>query len=45
MTPEDAALIQALAQIKWPMQYGTITVQLRDGKPTMVKIEKTIKLD
>ena len=45
MTPEDTKLIQALVLITWPVQYGTITVQVRDGKPTMVKIEKTIKLD
>ena len=38
-------LAAALAQIKWPVQYGTITVQVRDGRPTTVKIEKTIKLD
>ena len=42
---QDAKLIQALALILWPVQYGTITVQLRDGKPTLVKIERTIKLD
>jgi len=44
-TAEDAKLAQALAQIQWPVQYGTITVQVRDGKPTLVKIERTIKLD
>ena len=45
MTPEEAALVQALAQIKWPLQYGTITIQVRDWKPSLVRIEKTIKLD
>ena len=42
---DDAKLAQSLGLVKWPIQFGTITVQLRDGKPTMVKVEKTIKLD
>jgi hypothetical protein len=34
-----------LKKITWPIEYGTITVQIRAGKPTLIKIEKTIKLD
>ena len=44
-TEEDAKLVRELAQVHWPIQYGTITVQIRDGKLTMVKVEKTIKAD
>ena len=36
---------EALKAIDWPVKYGIIKVQLRDGKPTLVTIEKTIKLD
>lgn len=42
---QDAKLAQALAQIRWPVQYGSIMIQVRDGKPVTVKIERTIKLD
>ena len=44
-TDEDAKLVEALAQVRWPIRYGTVTIQLRDGKPTLVKVEKTIKAD
>ena len=42
---QDAKLTQALAQIQWPVQYGIITITVREGKATLVKIERTIKLD
>ena len=46
MTDEqEAKLAQALAKIAWPVQYGSIMVIVRDWKPTLVKVEKTIKLD
>ena len=45
MTPQDIALKRELEQVAWPIEYGTITLQLRDGRPTLVKIERTIKLD
>ena len=45
MTPDDERLIQALNAIRWPIAYGSVTIMLREGKPTLVKVEKTIKLD
>jgi len=42
---QEAKLAQALAKIAWPVQYGIITITVREGKPTLVKIERTIKLD
>jgi len=41
----DVELKEELERISWPIKYGTITLQLRDGKPTLMKIERTIKLD
>ena len=42
---EEKRLVQAIAQLQWPIQYGSVTITLRDGKPTLVKVETTIKLD
>ena len=41
----DADLKKQLEGIDWPIEYGIIAVQLRAGKPTLVKIERTVKLD
>ena len=32
-------------KITVPIDYGTIKVQIRGGKPTLVTIEKTYRLD
>ncbi len=42
---EDAELKKELKKIAWPIEYGTIRVQIRDGRPTLATIEKTVKLD
>jgi len=34
-----------LEEIDWPIDYGNVKIQLRAGKPTLVTIERTIKLD
>ena len=41
----DKDFQEDLAKIRWPISYGNIKVQLRNGKLTTVAIEKTIKLD
>ena len=41
----EATLRRALADIDWPVRYGTVSVTVRDGKAVLVKIEETIKLD
>ncbi len=38
-------LKEQLGKIVWPFGYGSVKVQLRGGKPTLVVIEQTIKLD
>ncbi len=42
---KDIDLKQELDKITWPVDYGTVTVQVRDGKATLAKVERTIKLD
>jgi len=37
--------VDALRAIDWPVKYGIIKVQIRDGNAVVVTIEKTIKLD
>lgn len=41
----DIELKKALQGIEWPIQYGTVTVQIKDGKPVIAKVERTIKMD
>ena len=43
--PEDMKFIDQLNKIRYPISYGNIRIQLRGGKPTLVFIEKSIKLD
>jgi len=42
---EDINLKKQLEKIDWPIDYGNIKVQLRAGKPTLITIERTVKLD
>jgi len=42
---QDAKLKEQLDKIDWPIAYGNIRIQLREGKPTLITIERTIKLD
>ena len=45
MNEQDVELKKQLEKIKWPIEYGIVSVQIREGKPTLVKVERTIKLD
>ena len=46
MTDEkDIELKKSLELVIWPIEYGTVKVQIRNGKPTLVTIERTLKLD
>ena len=42
---QDTELKKELEKIDWPIEYGTIKVQIKNGKPTLATIEKTVKLD
>ena len=41
----DLELKKQLEVIDWPIEYGTVKVTIRNGKPTLVTIERTVKLD
>ena len=45
MNQQDIKLKNELGKIDWPIDYGSVKVQIRDGKPSLVTIERTIKLD
>ena len=42
---QDIDLKKELEKIDWPIRYGNIRIQLRAGKPTLVTIERTVRLD
>jgi len=44
-TKEDVDLRQALDRVRWPIAYGCVTILVKCGKATLVKVERTIKLD
>lgn len=43
--PKDLELKKQLDSIKWPIEYGSLKLQLRAGRVTLVTVERTIKLD
>jgi len=42
---QDFELKKELEKMNWPIEYGTVKVQIRASKPTLVTIERTVKLD
>jgi len=42
---EDVSLKKQIEQIDWQIDYGCVKIQLRAGKPTLITIERTVKLD
>ena len=42
---QDLELKRQLEKVSWLIEYGIISIQLRAGKPTLIKVERTIKLD
>ncbi len=45
VNPKDLELKKQLEAVKWPIEWGNIRLQLRAGKPTLLVIERTIRLD
>ncbi len=43
--PKDIELKKELEKIDWPIEYGSVKVQIRYGKVTLITIERTLKLD
>ncbi len=42
---KDTELKKELEKIDWNLDYGSVKIQIRQGKPTLVTIERTVKLD
>jgi hypothetical protein len=42
---QDVNLKKQLESVIWPIDFGTITMQLRNGRLTLLRIERTVKLD
>lgn len=44
---QDAELKKELDRIDWKVHidYGSVKIQIRQGKPTLATIERTVKLD
>jgi hypothetical protein len=41
----DAVLKKELERISWPVDYGSVKIQVRNGRATLVTIERTVKMD
>ena len=44
-TEQDLVLKKKLQDIDWTIDWGSVKIQIRDGKVSMVTIERTIRLD
>lgn len=42
---EEVKLKRIFMQIDWPIFHGSVKTQIRYGKPTLITIERTVKLD
>ena len=43
MIEEDEALKEALKAITWPLTWGSVEVQIQEGKIVLVTVKKTLK--
>ena len=42
---QDIDLKKELEKIDWNLAYGSVKIQIRNGKPTLITVERTVKLD
>jgi len=42
---DSVDLLERLKDIDWGLDYGSVKVQIRDSKVTLVTIERTVKVD
>ncbi len=42
---QDVELKKELEKVDWKLNYGSVKIQIRNGKPTLITIERTVKLD
>ena len=42
---DDLELKKQLEKIDWHLDYGSVKIQIRNGKVTLLTLERTVKLD
>ncbi len=42
---QDDRLRETIKAVDWPLDYGSIKIQIRRGKATLITTERTVKLD
>ena len=42
---QDLELKKELEKIDWRLDYGSVKITIRNGKPSLITIERTVKLD
>jgi len=42
---QDLELKKQLERIDWNLDYGSVKILIRQGKPSLVIIERTVRLD
>ncbi len=42
---QDLELKKELEKIDWHLEYGSVKIQIRNGKLSLLTIERTVKLD
>jgi len=45
LNQHDKYLKQQLEKVNFNLDYGSVKIQIRNGRPTLVTTERTIKLD
>ncbi len=44
-TQQDTDLKKELEKVDFNLDYGSVKIQIRNGKPSLITIERTVKLD
>ncbi len=42
---QDTELKKELEKVDFNLDYGSVKIQIRNGKPSLITIERTVKLD
>ena len=45
LNEQDDALKAALSKVDWPLEFGSVKIQIRHGKPTLLTRELTDRMD
>lgn len=42
---QDLELRKQLEEVDWHLDFGNVKIQVREGRPTQVTVERTVRLD